>query len=168
MGQLVAADRAHTASLDDGGFGRHRLPASGWHTQHWLWPAHCRAIHRQRRAATGHSAAAPDKRGALASVTPKTLRPTGFAGLHSSQRPSLVEKKGKQRSNPEKEELGSQWCSLMELCSELRPTRVLQKAVIFMCYEQMCTPFAAADGLLTLYESATHNRVLVRDEDLFI
>src|SRR5438067_5092737 len=56
---------------------------------------------------------APDKRGASASVPPKTLRPTGCAGLHSSRRPSLVEKKGQAKRNRKQSSSSEQWWSLM-------------------------------------------------------
>src|SRR5215510_8007951 len=108
MGQLAAADRAHTAAIDDGRFGRHRLSTSGWHTQHRLRSTHGWPLYGQRRTAPVDFASAPDKRGTLASVTPKTLRPTGFAGLHSSQRPSLVEKP-ETKDKSKKEKVNVQW-----------------------------------------------------------
>ena len=111
MGQSVPSDTADSDSLDHGRSECHRLRTSGWHTQHWLWPAHDRPIHSQRRVAHDASAA-PDKRGASASVPPKTLRPTGSAGLHSSRRPSLVEEKTKRRRNAGTKELECYGCWL--------------------------------------------------------
>src|SRR5262245_49076931 len=109
MGQLVIADRAHTAALDDGRFGRHGLPTSGWHAQHWLWPAHYRAIHRQRRTAQNRAAAPLDKRGASAGVAPKTLRPTGCAGRSASRRSPLVEKTNQEEQKPNKTRNAITW-----------------------------------------------------------
>jgi len=84
-----------------------------------IWMAHSasamartRSANTQRRGVAHDASAAPDKRGASASVPPKTLRPTGSAGLHSSRRPSLVGKKTKQRRNAGTKELECYRCSL--------------------------------------------------------
>src|SRR5215813_3375870 len=111
MGESVPSDPADSDSLDHGRPECHRLRTSGWHTQRWLRPAHGRPIH-SRRGVAHDASAAPDKRGASASVPPKTLRPTGSAGLHSSRRPSLVGEKTKRRRNAGPKELECHGCSL--------------------------------------------------------
>ena len=68
-----------------------------------LRPFPTRSVYRHRR---------PDRMWASASAAPKTLRPTGSAGLHSSRRPSLVEEKTKRRGNAGTKELERYGCSL--------------------------------------------------------
>jgi hypothetical protein len=72
------------------------------------------------------------KRGASASVTPKTLRPTGLRWAPLQPTPLSWRQENKRQKT------GTRAFPMLvvvvnELCSEQRPTRVLQKPAIFTC-----------------------------------
>jgi hypothetical protein len=74
----------------------------------------------------------PPREGHRLPLRPKRFALRGYAGLHSSRRPSLGDKKTKDRKT------GTSAFPMLvvvvnELCSEQRPTRVLQKPAIFTC-----------------------------------